>query len=262
MKKRYYAKSKLNLYLYVGKKEEILHNIDSLMIRSLVVSDIFYVQKSKKFSYESSIRIDCDIVPQIINFMETRYKLPFNFHIKVKKNIPLSSGLGGESACGAMAINLYQKMVLPNMTMSEKEEIAQKFGSDIIYCLRDEPCYVSETGNKIEKTFFNHKQPISVICFKNIANKTADFFKCLPDDKKIIPKEKQFGYNAFLESNLQNEHFKRVYNLLHSLGYHFNLTGTGPTLFYIKKLTKFQLEQIRKVCKDNGLLFFHRKKIW
>lgn len=261
MAKKYLAKAKLNLHLYVGEKNEKLHNIDSLMIRTSLVSDVFYVTKAKRFTYYCDSKIKNDIVPKIILYLETKYEQPFNYKVLVKKRIPLSSGLGGESVCGAMAINLYQKLVRPQMTNTEKQNIASLFGSDIIYCLNDETSFVTGEGNIINPTTFNYQQPLTILCFPDITNVTSDFFARLQSEDKVIPETKKFGYNSFLNLNLTNEKFARIYQLLLDLGIEFFLTGTGPTLYFIGKLSRFQLTQIKKISKDNNLLFFHQGRI-
>ena len=71
--------------------------------------------------------------------------------LAIKKNIPISSGLGGGSSNAAAVIYGLNHMLNLNLSINEMISFSQKLGSDIAFFYTGGTCLVSGQGDKIEK---------------------------------------------------------------------------------------------------------------
>ncbi len=131
------AFAKINLSLKVtGKLPEGYHAIDSVM-QSISLHDEIDIK-----AVESGIRVHCSVAGIEDNtafkaaeliLREVRYSGGVEIH--VKKNIPLSSGLGGGSADAAATLIGIDKLLGMNLHKEKMMEIGLKIGSDVPFCL-------------------------------------------------------------------------------------------------------------------------------
>jgi len=147
------AYAKLNLTLKInGKRQDGYHDIDSVM-QSISLHDEVDIKTA-----DSGVNVSCSI-PGIENntaqkaaelfLSETKIKGGVNIHIK--KNIPLSSGLGGGSAdAAATLIGLYKLFNL-NLHKDKLLELGAKVGSDVPFCLTGGTARCTGRGEIVER---------------------------------------------------------------------------------------------------------------
>jgi len=147
------AYAKLNLTLKInGKRQDGYHDIDSVM-QSISLHDEVDIKPA-----DSGINVSCSI-PGIekniartaaeLFLSETEIKSGVNIHIK--KNIPLSSGLGGGSAdAAATLIGLYKLFNL-NLRKDKLLEMGAKVGSDVPFCLVGGTARCAGRGEIVER---------------------------------------------------------------------------------------------------------------
>ena len=92
---------------------------------------------------------DKNTVIKVINTMRDMYYFKEQFACTITKHIPTQAGLAGGSADGASAIRLIDRLLKLNLTRKEKLKIASKIGSDVPFCVLNEPAYVEGTGDVI-----------------------------------------------------------------------------------------------------------------
>jgi len=131
------AYAKLNLTLKInGKRPDGYHDIDSVM-QSISLHDEVDIKTT-----DSGINVSCSISGIENNtaqkaaelfLNETKIKSGVNIHIK--KNIPVSAGLGGGSADAAATLIGMYKLFNINLHKDKLLEIGAKIGSDVPFCL-------------------------------------------------------------------------------------------------------------------------------
>ena len=147
------AYAKLNLTLKInGKRPDGYHDIDSVM-QSISLHDEVDIKTT-----DSGINVSCSI-PGIENntaqkaaelfLNETKIKSGVNIHIK--KNIPLSSGLGGGSADAAATLIGMYKLFNLNLHKEKLLELGAKVGSDVPFCLVGGTARCTGRGEKVER---------------------------------------------------------------------------------------------------------------
>lgn len=92
---------------------------------------------------------DKNTVIKVINTMRDMYYFKEQFACTITKHIPTQAGLAGGSADGASAIRLIDRLLKLHLTRKEKLKIASKIGSDVPFCVLNEPAYVEGTGDVI-----------------------------------------------------------------------------------------------------------------
>jgi 4-diphosphocytidyl-2-C-methyl-D-erythritol kinase len=147
------AYAKLNLILKInGKRQDGYHDIDSVM-QSISLHDEVDIKTA-----DSGIKVSCSVSGIENNtaqkaaelfLKETMIKGGVNIHIK--KNIPLSSGLGGGSAdAAATLIGLYKLFNL-NIHKDKLLELGAKVGSDVPFCLVGGTAKCTGRGELVER---------------------------------------------------------------------------------------------------------------
>ncbi len=88
-------------------------------------------------------------VLKVANLMKERYGVDKGIEIKLKKNIPISAGLGGGSSNAATAIKVLDRLWQLNLKEEEKHRIAEEIGSDVNFFLLGGTALGEERGEKV-----------------------------------------------------------------------------------------------------------------
>ncbi|MFA5686942.1 MAG: 4-(cytidine 5'-diphospho)-2-C-methyl-D-erythritol kinase [Bacilli bacterium] len=167
MKIKAYAKINLTLNV-LGKFDNGYHNLDMINLPLKLHDQIRIIEKPhfKETIVKTSVKEikENNIVLTAVQTLRSKYHFENHFLIKIKKNIPLLSGLGGGSADAAATLRgLFQ---LLNVQLSHKKqiEIATLIGADVPFCLFNQPARVQGLGEKLN--FFSFKKQYSVLIVK------------------------------------------------------------------------------------------------
>jgi|LSQX01.3.fsa_nt_gb 4-diphosphocytidyl-2C-methyl-D-erythritol kinase len=167
MKIKAYAKINLTLNV-LGKFDNGYHNLDMINLPLKLHDQIRIIEKPhfKETIVKTSVKEikENNIVLTAVQTLRSKYHFENHFLIKIKKNIPLLSGLGGGSADAAATLRgLFQ---LLNVQLSHKKqiEIATLIGADVPFCLFNQPARVQGLGEKLN--FFSFKKQHSVLIVK------------------------------------------------------------------------------------------------
>ena len=136
------ARAKINIALEVtGKRGDGYHNLKSVM-QTVELYDDIVIKKSPR---DKGLFFSCDdnrltsdernLAYRAAVYMIERYNLNSGIHINLKKNIPISAGLGGGSSdCAAVIVGLRDLFRLP-LSKHELAEIGVRFGADVPFCI-------------------------------------------------------------------------------------------------------------------------------
>ena len=255
---KFIAKAKINLYLKIyNKRKNGYHNIRS-RVTFLDLYDEITITKSKikknKIQYSgpfapSSGKYKNDIIIKLLNFLYTIEKKQFFLNIKIKKNIPNGSGLGGASANAASVMNYLRitKTIKSNVTNKDLVSV----GSDVPMCLKSKNCSISGIGENI-KYNFNPRNYYFLLIKPNYSLSTKKIYS-----KYKLSKNKRKLVNAVEINSSTNDLEKIAINLkpslkiilmtLSKLEYSFKvgMTGSGSCCYAMFK----KLSDVKKAHK-------------
>jgi len=263
--------AKLNLSLNVIKQlPNNYHQIESIITFGQF-SDEIKIKKINKANHKISFSGKFskgigknNTVIKLLNLL-TKKKLIKNktFEIKVTKNIPQKSGMGGGSMNAASILKYLMKKKIVNISFNKAKELANKVGSDVILGLEKKNSILLKSGKIIR---LNNKLNFYVLVAmpkigcstKNIFSKVRKFSKPLYFSRNkgfFETKNLVQSNNAF--ENIVFRKYSKIKNLKHFLsglpGVVFvRMTGTGSAVVaYFKS---------KKAAKNAAIIFKNKYK--
>tara|TARA_B110001454_G_scaffold216997_1_gene241341 strand:+ start:563 stop:1411 length:849 start_codon:yes stop_codon:yes gene_type:complete len=202
--------AKINLSLNVnGKLSSQYHKIESL-VSFVDFHDIIYVRRIKfkkhkiNFKGKFSKRI-CkkNTVSNLLNVLDAQGLLNNKkFEIKIKKNIPQESGMGGGSMNAASLINFFVKKKLLKLNQKKLINLTSYIGSDVILGVDPKNTVLSANG---KLTRFKKKIKYYVLITKpNFGCSTKKIYskvKYFSKSKYSTPKQSLFSKINLIKSN-------------------------------------------------------------
>jgi 4-diphosphocytidyl-2-C-methyl-D-erythritol kinase len=200
------AYGKINLYLKVIKKlKNNYHQIETLFC-FFDIYDKIYISSSNtnnkiiftgKFS--KGISATHNSVLKLLDILKKYSK--FNAHkftIKIIKNLPLGSGLGGGSADVSALLNFFNKRLKLNLKRRTISLICNKIGADVEPCLNTYFKLLYRASNKI---FIFKKKPkfYLLLVYPNCLNSTKKIYL----SNKIFSKSNSYKI-SLLKKNILN----------------------------------------------------------
>ncbi|MEA3313465.1 MAG: 4-(cytidine 5'-diphospho)-2-C-methyl-D-erythritol kinase [Caldisericota bacterium] len=271
MKQNAYAKINLTLEI-IGKRQDGFHNIESVF-QEISLCDEIEIEKNNT--------LDIKFVPSIDTKKSTVYKSAETFFkttrirerakIKIKKNIPIKSGLGGGSSDAATTLLLLNKLFMHPMKNDEVINMGETIGSDVPFFFFGGTSLVEGKGERvypispIKKLYVLLLIPSFSFSTKNSYSQIDGFkFDKTNHTKKLISILEKEKYDlSEIENCLHNDfekmhlHINKIFtstlrNLEQKTSKKFHLTGSGSTLFALfDNLSKAQQAQIK--LKTTGI---------
>ncbi|MCH4206405.1 MAG: 4-(cytidine 5'-diphospho)-2-C-methyl-D-erythritol kinase [Solobacterium sp.] len=278
MKERAYAKINLCLDVVGKRASDGYHELKMIM-----VPIDFYDVLEMEPAAETSLSLNRSYLPvngkntiiKAITVMKNRYGFSENYACILQKHIPTRAGLAGGSADAAAAIRMMNSMLGLHLSNNELIEIGQEVGSDVPFCLLNQPAYVEGTGEKIEP-FYCHPNLELLLVKPRRGVSTKEAFQIVDQGNDVHPdcmamKEALMmdDYEGIIR-NLGNSleaaslqlvpEIKRIKEQMKEAGFDGVLmSGSGSTVFGIAKEDAL-LEQTMKKMKAEGY-FVRRTKI-
>ena len=200
------AYGKINLYLKVIKKlKNKYHQIETLFCFFDIYDEILISSSNTnnqiiftgKFSKGISATHN-----SVLKLLDILKKYPkFNAHkftIKIIKNLPLGSGLGGGSADASALLNFFNKRLKLNLKRRTISLICNKIGADVEPCLNTNFKLLYGASNKIFT--FNKKPKLNLLLvYPNCLNPTKKIYL----SNKIFSKSNNYKI-SLLKKNILN----------------------------------------------------------
>ena len=265
-----YAKINLSLNV-IGLKKNKLHKIESI-VSFLDLHDMIYLKdiKSKKHKITFVGKFSKGIpkkntVSKLLLLLDSKnYLKGKKFEIKIIKNIPQRSGMGGGSMNAANLISFFIKKNIIKLNKKELINLTSKIGSDVILGIIRKNTILS-CNDKI--TRFKKKIGLYALIVKPkigcsthfIYSKVRGYSKPLyqKPNKILLNKEMLVNSNNDLEKLALKAYpklnqLKIFMNNLHNYLF-IRMTGSGSSIivyFQSKKATVVALKLIKKKFKD------------
>jgi 4-diphosphocytidyl-2-C-methyl-D-erythritol kinase len=240
-----FAEAKINLTLDVIEKlSDGFHYIKSLVLKIPIFDEIYFEFGEDRVIYEN-FEIENDIVEKAKKIFFEKTNLKDNITIKIKKGIPVGSGLGGGSSDAAKTILVLNKIF--NYPLSEDELflIGKELGSDVNLFLRDEKLLLIEgRGEKVFPIYAKDYELFFSVVYPKIKISTKDVYSAIDKiDKKEIYTDKvvdrilaNLDFIHYLKNDLEDYAFKvkpELKNIKEFLMKNFSsnviMTGSGSS---------------------------------
>ena len=153
----------------LNKREDGYHNLLSIFLPLKNPHDRLYIEKVDK----KGLKLKCNIKELEHNNIIYRVYQEFGqstglwpgINVRLEKNIPIGSGLGGGSSDAASLLKFLGNYL--NREHKEKVllDIAKRCGADVPFFLKSKPAIVEGIGDKIKEISLNfHGHQLIVLC--------------------------------------------------------------------------------------------------
>lgn len=262
------AYGKLNLSLDVtGRREDGYHELAMLM-QTVTVCD----ELSLRFRQDGKVRASSNLrfVPEDERNLAVRAALQFleavgeqgqGLQIDLHKQIPVGAGMGGGSADAAAVLRALNRMYGSPFDRKRLEELAQRIGSDVAFCVAGGTALAEGRGEKLTD-LPAMPSGVFVICKPAFSISTPELYKKLDSAPVRIHPDTQGLLRAVREGDLRAL-CRRMYNvfeeiddrrlrtvaqikgrLLDHRALGAMMTGTGSAVFGVFE----QEEDARRAC--------------
>jgi 4-diphosphocytidyl-2-C-methyl-D-erythritol kinase len=151
------ARAKINLYLHVtGRRDDGYHQLESLVVFA-DAGDRLEAAPAQALTLEivgpQAAGLDAgpgNLVMRAAKALADRLGGEFGAKLKLEKNLPVASGIGGGSADAAAAIKLLARLWGANPGQHDLSGMALELGADVPVCLYGQPAIMSGIGERIE----------------------------------------------------------------------------------------------------------------
>lgn len=241
----YKSFAKLNMYLKVlGYIDELkLHKLSMINIEidfsDEIIMELAYPGKGIidiNMYPDFSINREDNLIFKAVRAFINRSGFQFDAFIKVKKNIPPGSGLGGGSSNASYTLLALNK-IFNKFNTSELKEIASSIGSDAPFFIYGGLCKVEGSGEIIEMIDipeFNDFTFIVVIPpFSLSTREVYEKFDSIPQINDEIPTSKlPIQNDLYNAARLINPEIEKIISRLKEMDPLFtSMTGSGSACF-------------------------------
>jgi 4-diphosphocytidyl-2-C-methyl-D-erythritol kinase len=248
------APAKLNLVLEVlGDRPDGFHEISSL-IQTISLYDILSFEPADDISLECTepaLQTDANLVLKAAQLLKKTSNCKYGAKISLKKQIPLSSGLGGGSSDAAATLTGLNDLWKLGLKTHDLLALAGKLGSDVPFFIYKDTALISGRGEKVTPLLPPLSQSWFVLlmpALPTIADKTRQAYsrlnsqhytrgqstsKAMEDWRKNKQLSPARLFNAFdsvcFDMFPGLEQYWSKFKLAGAS--HIHLAGAGPTLF-------------------------------
>lgn len=132
----YYSPAKINLFLRIlSKRADGFHDI-FFVLQSISLFDVLHVSKADEDKFicsDSSLQNSSNLVIKALNLFRDYTGIDEAIAIRLKKNIPIESGLGGGSSNAATLLWALNDIFKAHLSKEEMMSLAEKLGSDVSF---------------------------------------------------------------------------------------------------------------------------------
>lgn len=261
------AYAKINLTLEIVGKIDNYHLLESVVV-PVDIFDVLRFEKASKDEVISNVYIKDNNIYQAIKLFKETFKINECVKVTLDKKIPIGFGMGGSSADISATLNGLNKFFNVNVRIKDLEPLANKLGSDTLFCLYNKRAYIYERGNKIK--FLDSDEKLEFMIIYPKANLlTRDVFRAYKNNDKdnyigFLNKDINFIL-ANLKNDLKepalslNKELKALYEKLKENNLNVGLTGSGPALFIVNPTKEESLKVLELLENEINFEFTKEK---
>lgn len=151
----FFSPAKVNLFFKVlSRREDGYHDIFSLN-QAISLFDILKFTISKRDNFfclnNKNLKFDdSNLIIKALRLFKEKTKIKTSIEISLKKNIPISAGLGGGSSNGATTLFALNELFQKPLTISKLIELSKNLGADAPFFFSKGTCFCENIGDKFE----------------------------------------------------------------------------------------------------------------
>lgn len=154
MQEKAYAKINLTLDV-LGKREDGYHEV-AMVMQSIALHDDLAIEKTVSgisLSIEgANLPLDeNNLCYKAAQLMIEEFKITEGVKIHLTKKIPSEAGLGGGSSDAAAVMRSMNKLFSLNVSTDKLEELGEKIGSDVPFCISGGTQFATGRGEVLQK---------------------------------------------------------------------------------------------------------------
>jgi 4-diphosphocytidyl-2-C-methyl-D-erythritol kinase len=266
------APAKLNLTLEVlGKRPDGYHEIRSVF-QTINPGDRLRFQPSQQITLKSDMpdwTPEKSLIAKAARLLQETTGISKGAMIEVTKNIPLVSGLGGDSSDAATTLRGLNKLWESGLSAERLLDLAVQLGSDVAFFFYGGTALVEGRGEIVTPLppLPQHRVVLVVPDVPRLPEKTKQLYASLKTShytngqitQQLVDEIKKGRESLTLFNTFENVAFTkfsklRVYrnHILKMGAPHVHLAGSGPTLFTLFK-DKAQAEDLYSRCQQQGM---------
>jgi 4-diphosphocytidyl-2-C-methyl-D-erythritol kinase len=146
------APAKINLTLeIIGKRPDSYHELRSV-IQTLAFGDMLQFSPAESIAVTSDLpgwAAEKSLIGKTIKLLRETTGCAKGAKIEIKKNIPLMSGLGGDSSDAAAVLKGLDRLWELGLTPTQLQEMTAKLGSDVTFFLTGGTALMTGRGEQI-----------------------------------------------------------------------------------------------------------------
>ena len=249
--------AKINLYLKIlNKRKDGYHNIET-SFQYIDLYDFLNFKESKNdISIESNSHIfknTNNTIFQAASMMKKYSNSSLGVSIKIEKNIPMGSGLGGASSNAASTILALNKLWGLGLSDEKLLNIGKEIGADVPFFIFGKNSLAKGIGEILENTE-SIKNNILVIDpqIHNSSKKMFTLYDSWERDNEDIDNYLQ---NSFWGIFIKENHIIQKFYNENINNYDLKLSGSGSCM-YIEYKEKQEIYEILKKIPSNWRFFF------
>jgi len=247
-----FPNAKINLGLnIIEKRNDGFHNIETVIL-PIPLFDVLEFQEAKKFTIEIFNTTSLTITEENTIFktwvkLKEKFNLPA-FKVKLLKNIPVASGLGGGSSNAAFFLKEINYNYNLGLSENEMENFITDVGSDCPFFIKNKTALAEKKGESLSGIKLNLKGKHLSLIKPNISISTKEAYNLsrvkTPELNitEVIQGEIS-SWEHLLNNDFENvvkpifPNLNIIKNSLYNLGADYvSLSGSGPTIFAISKI--------------------------
>ena len=251
--KTFISNAKINLGLKIlNKRPDNYHNIHSLFIEINLSDELSFIpNENHKLFIEGNCPSQFPLDEK--NLITKAYKLMHshlhsnksNYLIKIKKNIPIGSGLGGGSSNAATTLKALNELWDLNFSNKKLEELGLSLGADVPFFIKGKFQLVEGLGEKLSPQKIDFLLDLYILLIIppiHISTATAyaklnKYLHTNHDHSKFPPVSKPVNWQLF-ENDFENmigktyPEIRKLKKVLYDLGAIYSgLSGSGSAMF-------------------------------
>lgn len=257
-----FSNAKINIGLnIINKRKDGYHNLESVFY-PIPFYDVIEFTSSKVLKIDfygkcENISTENNLIKDTVKLFNKEVKKINGLEIKVLKNIPTGSGLGGGSSNAANLLIGLNQFYRTNLSNKQLLDLSLMLGSDCPFFINNFPAFVTGRGENISKLPFSLKGYRLIICIPRLKISTKSAFNLwkknnnkhislleairnTPEKWKIYIKN---DFEELLFSDFQI--LKKIKQNLYSAGaIYSSLSGSGSAVYGIFHKNEYLIKKV------------------
>jgi 4-diphosphocytidyl-2-C-methyl-D-erythritol kinase len=267
------APAKINLTLEVlGKRADGYHEITSIL-QTLSLCDTLYLEAAEETTFRCNSpawSADKSLIIKVIQLLKNITASTNNVTVKIEKELPLLSGLGGDSSDAAALLRGLNELWKLGLSTVKLKELAAQLGSDVAFFLQGGTALVKGRGEIITPLTALPEMWVVLIMpdMPSVPGKTGRMYAALKPghftDGRITEKFASTLHKGTVDSAMLFNTFENIAfdyypglsgykeHLIKLGAHHVHLAGSGPALFTMFS-DKARAEELCRTCNNQGM---------